>query len=66
MLVKQAQIQHHHVAARPEDITQWAGSDRLRTRDYPFTIQSDHGNDASPPCIASHGASVGLYPDNNS
>jgi len=61
-LVKQAQFNNHHVAASPEDITQWAGfMTELRTRDYPITIHSDMGNDGVTYLVsASHGASVGV------
>ncbi|MFQ3186252.1 MAG: hypothetical protein ACI8Q3_001281 [Marinomonas primoryensis] len=65
-LVKQAQFNNHHVAASPEDITQWAGfMTELRTRDYPITIHSDLGNDASPTLyLPLMEQALALYPDN--
>lgn len=48
-LVKQAQFNNQHIAATPENISQWADfMAALKLRDYPITIHSDIGNDKEP------------------
>ncbi|TYL47350.1 amidohydrolase family protein [Marinomonas sp. IMCC 4694] len=65
-LVKQAQFNNRHKAATPQNISQWSAfMAELRARDYPITIHSDLGNNASPtlylPLMEN---ALALYPDN--
>jgi predicted TIM-barrel fold metal-dependent hydrolase len=65
-LVKQAQFNNRHKPATPKDITKWAGfMAELRARDYPITIHSDIGNDASPTLyLPLMEQALALYPEN--
>lgn len=65
-LVKQAQFNNRHKPATPKDITQWAGfMTELRVRDYPITIHSDIGNNASPTLyLPLMERALALYPNN--